>query len=124
MKVSHWKMIAAVLAACLFFALAWAWCAPLQIRRITNDELSDVLDVIEAGNPNSAYWYSLIGVSKRTVYLEYGTMIHPLGFVTNRPMKTVLLIDKADINDANQDRIRALVASAAGAADATPATPP
>ena len=108
MTLTNWKCFAAVTIALLVLVVAWFGLAPLQVRWITNDELTEALGVIEAGNPNTAYWYSFVGETNGTVYIEYETMIHPLGLLTNKPKKTVLVINGSDVSDRNTQRIVAV----------------
>ena len=50
-----------------------------------------------ATSVNSAFWVRYVGESGSAIYVEYGTMVHPAGFITNKPKYTIYRFDKDDM---------------------------
>ena len=83
--------------ASVFFGMGFlvAGCSHLSATHGDQKDLVKLRRV--ATSVNSAIWARYVGESGSAIYVEYGTMAHPAGLITNKPKYTIYRFDKDDM---------------------------
>ena len=91
------KTMVKIASACALVALVTisGGCSHLSVAHGDQKDLATLSNV--ATTVNSAIWVTYIGESESAIYIEYGTMAHPMGLISNKPKYKIYRFSKSEL---------------------------
>ncbi|OVE78031.1 hypothetical protein BVX99_00870 [bacterium F16] len=89
------KMKTAIAGVLVGMGVLMTGCSHLSVAHGNRSDLAKLRGI--ATSVNSALWARYVGESGSAVYVEYGTMVHPAGLITNKPKYTIYRFDKDEM---------------------------
>ena len=91
------KLTISFLILLLIIIICYGYFKVSFIRAGNEDDIDKLLNA--ASFSNSAFWATYIGEVNGYVYIEYETMIHLGGFISNKSKKTLYKISSKEISE-------------------------